>query len=134
MVDYTNKRDDYERYGIVEYWRFDPSGGDYHDTALAGDLLVEGRYRPIEIERMGDGVRRGYSGVLGLYVCWEEGLLRFYNPETEDYLRSHQEAEARAEAETLRAEREAAARRAETIRAERAEAEARRLRERLERR
>ena len=35
-TDYTNKRLDYERYGIAEYWRFDPSGGEYHDAALAG--------------------------------------------------------------------------------------------------
>ena len=38
---------------------------------------------------------RGYSDALGLYVCWEDGFLKFYNPETEDYLRSHQEAEER---------------------------------------
>ena len=29
-------------FGVVEYWRFDPSGGEYHDTALAGDRLVDG--------------------------------------------------------------------------------------------
>ena len=40
-VDYTDKRRDYERFGILEYWRFDPSGGEYHDAALAGDRLVE---------------------------------------------------------------------------------------------
>ena len=27
VADYTDKRDDYERYGVLEYWRFDPSGG-----------------------------------------------------------------------------------------------------------
>ena len=26
IVDYTDKRADYERFGIGEYWRFDPSG------------------------------------------------------------------------------------------------------------
>ncbi len=92
--DYTDKRLKYEEYGIAEYWRFDPSGGTYYDAALAGDRLVEGQYQPIEIERVSEGRWRGYSNALGLYVCWEDGFLRFYNPETEDYLRSHQEAEA----------------------------------------
>ena len=45
VVDYTTKRRAYERYGIAEYWRFDPSGGEYHDAALAGDRLVDGRLR-----------------------------------------------------------------------------------------
>ena len=35
---------DYGRFGVGEYWRFDPSGGEYHDAALAGDRLVDGRY------------------------------------------------------------------------------------------
>ena len=48
-VDYTEKRVDYERYEIPEYWRFDATGGDYHDAALAGDRLVDGRYEPISI-------------------------------------------------------------------------------------
>ena len=50
VVDYTEKRHDYERYGVGEYWRFDPTGGDYHDDSLAGDRLVDGRYEPIAIE------------------------------------------------------------------------------------
>ena len=92
--DYTDKRLKYEEYGIAEYWRFDASGGVYYDAALAGDHLVEGRYVPIEIEHLAEDRWRGFSDALGLYVCWENGLLRFYNPETQDYLRSHQEAEA----------------------------------------
>ena len=43
-ADYTTKRADYERYRVFEYWRFDPSGGLYHDAALAGDRLTDGRY------------------------------------------------------------------------------------------
>ena len=96
---YTDKRADYERFGIGEYWRFDPSGGEYHDAALAGDQLVDGVFEPIEIENLGEGRLRGYSEALGLYVCWEDGRLRFFDPVTESYLGSHEEAESRADEE-----------------------------------
>ena len=97
--DYTAKRRDYEAYGIPEYWRFDPSGGEYHDVALAGDRLVDGAYQPIEIEWLDENRCRGYSEFLGLDVCWEYGELRWYNPETESYLRTHADEVERAEAE-----------------------------------
>jgi Uma2 family endonuclease len=122
--DYTDKRQDYERYGIREYWRLDPSGGELYGAALAGDRLVDGEYRPVAIESPADGSWRGYSEVLGLYLCWEDGRLRFYDPGTESYLLSHQEEVARADEERARAEAEAEARRD-------AEAEVRRLREQL---
>ena len=123
-VDYTDKKADYERFGVGEYWRFDPSGGEYHDAALAGDRLVNGVYEAIAIEDLGDGRLHGYSDVLGLYVCWEDGRLRFFDPVTESYLGSHEEAETRADEE--RAGREAAESRAEG-------AEARAEQERAER-
>ena len=141
-VDYTDKRRDYERFGVVEYWRFDPSGGEYHDAPLSGDRLVDGVYQPIDIEVLGDDRLRGYSESLGLYVCWEEGMLRFFDPLTGSYLRSHEEdvdradeeragrvaAEARAETAEARAEQEAAARRTAEARAAELAAELRRLR------
>lgn len=120
-ADYTDKRADYERFGIGEYWRFDPSGGEYHDTALAGDRLVDGVFEPIAIENLGARRLRGYSDVLGLYVCREDGRLRFFDPATENYLRTHEDSEARAEQE--RAGRMAAENRAAEL-----EAEVRRLR------
>ena len=131
-VDYTEKRVDYERYRIPEYWRFDATGGDYHDAALAGDRLVDGRYEPILIERMDDGGRRGYSEVLGLYVCWDAGELRWYDPRTDSYLLTFDDEADRADRAEERAAREAAERQLaderavrETARAQR-EAEARR--------
>ena len=99
VIDYTAKRADYERYRIAEYWRFDPTKGEYHDAALAGDRLVEGHYQPIEIEWLDESRCRGYSEALGLYLCWENGELRFYDPVSEDYLRNHYEEAARAESE-----------------------------------
>ena len=100
-VDYTDKRAEYAGYGIPEYWRFDPSGGDYHDAALAGDRLMNGEYERIEIEPL-DGVNcRGYSAVLGLWLYWEDHQLRWLDPETGRYLRTHDEEYDRAELEAF---------------------------------
>ena len=127
-VAYTDKRLDYERFGIAEYWRFDPSGGEYHDAALAGDSLVEGKYEPIAIDTLQEGMLRGYSEALGLYVCWEDGRLRFFDPVTESYLRSHEEDLARAGTAEARAEEERAGRVAAESRLAEIELELRRLR------
>ena len=100
---------------------------------------MDGVYEPIAIEDLGDGRLRGYSDVLGLYVCWEDGRLRFFDP-VETYLYSHEEegtgrtaAESRAEQE--RAERMAAEARANIAqnRAETAEARAAELESELRR-
>ena len=50
--DSTVKRDAYARLGVLEYWRFDHSGGRFHGAPLLGERLVEGRYEPIPIERI----------------------------------------------------------------------------------
>ena len=97
IMDYTRKRREYEGFGVVEYWRFDPSGGEYHDAALAGDRLVDGRFVPIETERIDDERQRGYSESLGLYLCWENGELRWYNPAVGEYLQTYEEVIALAE-------------------------------------
>ena len=108
IVDYTEKRSDYARYGVAEYWRFDPTGGAYHDRSLAGDRLVGGRYERIAIEWRDDEHGRGYSAALGLFVCWEREALRFYDPAQGRYLRTFAESEARGDAESARADAEAA--------------------------
>ena len=61
------------------------SGGVHHDVALAGDRLVDGSCEPIEM--LPERRRRGYSEALGLYVCWEDGMLRFFDPLTESHTR-----------------------------------------------
>ncbi len=109
-VDVTEKRVDYARLGIGEYWRFDETG-EYHGARLAGDRLVESRYKPIPIETISDGVLQGYSPVLGLHLRWEDGALVFYDPATgrpiaslESERQERAAAEAHAEAEQARAE------------------------------
>lgn len=129
------KRAGYMEYGVQEYWRFDPSGGQYHRQSLAGDRLIEGSYRPILIEQLGQGILHGRSEALGLDVCWDNGRLRWWDPRSEDYLETHEqtadariaEREARAAAENARiAEREARAAAEARVRELEAELERRR--------
>ena len=101
--DYTSKREGYANYGVPEYWRFDPSGGRHYPEGLAGDRLVDGVYIPIAVEEVTNARYWGYSEVLGLYLCWEYGHLRWYDPAARRYLRTHdQEAEDRIAAEVQR--------------------------------
>ena len=124
FVDYTEKRVDYARYGVGEYWRFDPTRGEYHDDALAGDRLVGGVYEPIAIAWTDAEHGSGYSDALGLYVCWEREVLRFYDPVQRRYLRTMDESEDRGDAEAARADAESHARQREADARRQAEAQA----------
>ena len=84
--DYTVKRDQYAAFGVGEYWRFDPSGGEYYDRPLAGEYLVAGQYESYPIHQDADGMLWGHSPLLGLDLCWREGELFFRNPATGDFL------------------------------------------------
>ena len=127
--DYTRKRNDYAAFGIPEYWRFDPSGGQHHDAPLAGDRLVEGTYQPVEVREIGPGHLHGHSDVLGLDLCWEDGRLRWWNPAAQRYLLTFDETdEARSTAEA-RADSENEARVAAEARVRELEAELERRRE-----
>ena len=101
--DYGRKREDYAVFGILEYWRFDPTGGRRYDAPLAGDRLVDGVYQPIELVRVDEERLWGHSTMLNLDVCWEYGHLRWWDPATQQYLQTHdEEAEGRAAAERAR--------------------------------
>ncbi len=132
--DYIQKRQKYAEFSVPEYWRFDHTGGDYHNAALAADRLTgDGTYQPIEMTTAPDGVIWGYSEVLGLSVCWVEGSLRFWDrtqgrylpdlPELAAELDSERQARADAEA---RANSEAQARADADARIRTLEAELRR--------
>ena len=98
--DFTVKREGYAALGIGEYWRFDPSGGDYHDRHLAGDTLMDGEYVPVEIVDEPDGRHWGYSEALELELWWEERTLRFRDPASGQFLLTPEEERvARAVAE-----------------------------------
>ena len=98
--DYMDKREIYANLEVPEYWRFDHTGGDYHDAPLARDPLTDGGYRPMPLTTEPDGAIWGYSKVLVLSVCWVEGRLRFWERERQRYLpKQREQAIELAEAE-----------------------------------
>ena len=106
--DTTVKRQGYAALGIPEYWRFDHTGGDIHGAPLGGDLLVDGAYEPIPIERIDDQIYQGYSAVLQLHLRWEQGQLGWYDPATGQHIiRFDDERAARIAAEARVRELEA---------------------------
>ena len=85
----------YSGIGIPEYWRVDPTGGDFYGYPIAGDMLVNGIYHPIPLATEPDGTIWGYSPALDLCLCWnsawdwdvdDESGLRFYDRKTGRYL------------------------------------------------
>ena len=119
--DYTVKREGYAGYGVTEYWRFDHTGGRYHDAPLAGDRLVGDEYEPVVIHEEAEGLLWGHSAVLGLDLCWDDGQLRFRDPATGEFLPTLEELQAEADVER-------AARQSAEARVAELEAELRRLR------
>ena len=105
-IDVEDKPAKYAALGIPEYWRFDETG-EFHGTMLAGDRLVDGRYEPVPIETVEEGVLQGYSEVLNLFIRWENGQLRWHDPKTGQEIPTfEQEREARLGAEARLAEQE----------------------------
>ena len=101
--DMREKRDIYAEMGVAEYWRFDPTSN-YFFPPLIGERLGDGEYITIELTTNSDGLSRGYSAVLGLELCaLPDGNLRFYDPVSRQWLRTHgEEAAARQATEAAR--------------------------------
>ena len=103
-VDTNDKPGLYASIGVAEYWRFDPTGGDFYGYALAAEVLVDGAYQPIPITTEPDGMTWGYSPALDLNLCAQGRRLRFYDRKTGRYL--HNIAEKRAAYRQTAAERD----------------------------
>ncbi len=126
--DLGEKRDLYASLGVLEYWMFDPSGGEHYGFALRGETLMDGEYRPLDMREDADGDVSGRSAVLNLELHWGEGRLRFYDPVGGNWLENMEETGSRAESERLARESAEARAAAERERADALEAELRRLR------
>ena len=96
--DVEEKRDAYAAFGILEYWRFDPTG-EHHGAPLAGDRLEGGRYVPIPIDELNEDVLQGYSAALNLYLRWEAGRLGWHDPATGEHIPTYESLRARADRE-----------------------------------
>ena len=90
--DIGDKRRDYANFGIPEYWRYDPTGGDRHGAPLGGDRLVNGTYEPVEIVEVGPQHFHGHSEILGLEACWDHGQLRWYDAVAGQHLMNFRQA------------------------------------------
>jgi Uma2 family endonuclease len=115
--DFGKNKDLYEQiFQTAEYFTFDPTGV-RKKVRLKGFRLRDGKYE----ERTPEADGRLHSEKLGFDLIPEGTWLRFYDPVTKEFLRTHQESEEEAQ----RAETEAR-------RAREAEAENERLRAELE--
>ena len=97
-TDIEIKPDFYAGLGVREYWRFDETD-EFHGARLAGDRLMDGEYQPIAVDELPDGELRGYSETLGLYLCWRQGRLDWYDSNAENYIPSLESERQRADAE-----------------------------------
>ena len=129
--DELDKRLEYADFGITEYWMFDPDWGRRYTAGLMGWTLVGNRYEPIAVHRYAPDMYYAWSAVLGLYVCWEYGRLRWYDPAAGAYLLTHDEEHSNRIAAEVR--RDAAETQREQERRDRLAAEAQREQERSER-
>ncbi len=80
--DNTNKRETYRSIGVLEYWRFDPTGGDFYGQPIIGERLVNGQYQRFPLLPYDDGSEGSTSLVLNLNFRWRGQRFHVHNPAT----------------------------------------------------
>ena len=104
------KRNLYQRLGVTEYWRFDPTGGELYGQPLQGERLIGGSYIPCEITAAPDGSQQSRSQLLNLDFSWNGAEFDVLDPTTgksikiTEILLAEQEARHAAEAQAAQAE------------------------------
>ena len=104
-IDTGRKPDLYAHIGVGEYWRFDPTIGEFYGYHLAGDTLVNRVYQPIPIMTGADEMAWGYSPALDLNLCARDRRLVFQDPATGRCLRNLPEANVALQASEAEVER-----------------------------
>ena len=122
-ADLDEKPAKYLDMGVDEYWRLDPTGGDFYTPILQGDRRIGGTWEPIAVDHDGGGLR-GHSGVLDLDLHAKAHRLRLRDPRTGDWIPDP--TEIRHQRDRMRESRDAAEARAEAAEAELAALRARR--------
>ena len=87
----------YLEVGVEEYWRFDPTGGEFLQPALQGDRRAGNTWQPITINTDDHGHLGGHSETLDLTLHADAHRLRFRNPRTGEWLPDPDEQAARAD-------------------------------------
>ena len=104
--DLTTKRDIYRDLRIMEYWRFDATGGLRYGRPITGERLEGGEYRQLPTLRYGYGIVGSTSIVLDLNFRWNGRRFTIHNPYTGvEYLHSRDEI-VQLSAESLRLQAE----------------------------
>ncbi|CAN1211867.1 Putative restriction endonuclease domain-containing protein [Tumidithrix helvetica PCC 7403] len=98
----------YRALGVKEYFQYDPSGEYLKPASLQGVRLENGKYVAIAALTLPDGTLSLHSEVLGLDLhLYSDKKFRFYDPISNQILRSYAEAEqARYQAELERSQAE----------------------------
>jgi Uma2 family endonuclease len=116
--DEQEKPHTYAQMGVTEYFQYDPTG-DYLNPPLKGRRLEGNTYSTIAPTSLADGTLCFPSQVLGLEMhLLTDGKLRFFHPQTGEYLRTYGEERDRGDREQLRADRERLEKEQERLRAE----------------
>ena len=84
--DCTGKRDLYSAIGVGEYWRYDPTGGEFYGAPLIGERLVDGKYESFEVHTTADADTWAHSPTLGIDIYWGDDRLRIFDPEREKFI------------------------------------------------
>lgn len=95
--DNVRKREIYRQIGVPEYWRFDPTGGDFSGRPIIGERLVEGRYEQLPLIEYDAGEVGSTSPALNLNFRWREWRFRIHDPATGEEMQHWQETAARLE-------------------------------------